>query len=65
MSKFVGKFRKNKDYRDDYAFSRDFLNNKKVRNENSEVRKQLSQKDYSYDDSYDCEYIDIDDEEFQ
>lgn len=36
MSKFVGKFRKNKNYNDDYNYD-----NKRHRNEHSESKKQL------------------------
>ncbi len=46
MSKFVGKFRKHKDYRDDYDYAKDYLNVKKVRSEHTEVRKQLREKDW-------------------
>lgn len=35
MSKFVGKFRKNKDYNDDY----NFMHKRKHRDEHSEVKK--------------------------
>ena len=38
MSKFVGKFRKNKNYNDDYNYD-----NKNHRNEHSESKKQLEQ----------------------
>lgn len=44
MSKFVGKFRKNKDYNDDYDYS---SSSKKSRNDRSEVKKL---KNYNYDD---------------
>jgi hypothetical protein len=46
VTKFVGKFRKNKDYKDDYNYAKDFLNVKKRRNEHSEVKKQLREKDW-------------------
>ncbi len=42
MSKFLGKFRKNKDYNDDY----DFSNKRKNRNEHSEIKKI---KNHNYD----------------
>lgn len=48
MSKFVGKFRKNKNYNDDYNF--DY---KRHRNEHSEIKKLISQsldEDYGEDD---------------
>lgn len=38
MSKFVGKFRKNKDYNDDYNFTQS-----KHRNEHAEIKKILTQ----------------------
>lgn len=41
MTKFVGKFRKNKDYNDDYNYAKTFLHNKKRRSEHPEVKKQL------------------------
>jgi len=41
VSKFVGKFRKNKDYNDDYNYARKFLHSKKRRTEHPEVKKQL------------------------
>ena len=43
MSKFVGKFRKNKDYNDDYDFE---AKKKRNRNEHSEIKKL---KNYNYD----------------
>ena len=58
MSKFVGKFRKNQDYNDDYKT----MNQKsKQRNEHGEVKKVLSrdmQEGYQYDelDEYDLNY---------
>ena len=56
MSKFVGKFRKNKDYKDDYVYAKSFLQTKKRRNEQAEV-KRIKSKEYdeilnSYEDSY-------------
>lgn len=42
MSKFVGKFRKNKDYNDDY----DFSYKKRNRNEHAEIKKL---KNHNYD----------------
>ena len=41
MTKFVGKFRKNQDYNDDYIYAKNFLHNKKRKNEHSEVKKQM------------------------
>jgi hypothetical protein len=58
VSKFVGKFRKNQDYNDDYKT----MNQKsKQRNEHGEVKKVLSrdmQEGYQYDelDEYDLNY---------
>lgn len=56
MSKFVGKFRKNKDYKDDYVYAKSFLQTKKRRNEQAEV-KRIKNKEYddlldSYEDNY-------------
>ena len=41
MTKFVGKFRKNQDYNDDYIYAKKFLHNKKRKSEHSEVKKQM------------------------
>ena len=49
MTKFVGKFRKNKDYSDDYDFTRNNPHSKKRRDEQPEVKKL---KNYEYVDSY-------------
>lgn len=38
MSKFVGKFRKNKEYNDDYSYTKS-----KHRNEHAEIKKLLAQ----------------------
>lgn len=38
MTKFVGKFRKNKEYNDDYAFT-----HSRHRNEHAEIKKLLTQ----------------------
>jgi hypothetical protein len=43
VSKFVGKFRKNQDYNEDYDYARNFLHSKKRRNEHSEVKKKLKE----------------------
>lgn len=47
MSKFVGKFRKNKDYNDDYIYQP----KKRSRNEHAEIRKlkNLQYEDLIYD----------------
>ena len=50
VTKFVGKFRKNKDYSDDYDYARNFLHNKKRRGEHAEVKKL---KNHEYEDSVD------------
>lgn len=45
MSKFVGKFRKNRDYNDDYEYSRS-ANKKRVKHkvkEHAEVKKKMRQ----------------------
>ena len=39
MSKFLGKFRSEAEYSDDYEFAKQFLKNKKQRNSHIEVRK--------------------------
>ena len=36
--KFVGKFRKNKDYKDDYSYAKEFLNVRKSRIEHPEIK---------------------------
>jgi len=41
VTKFVGKFRKNKDYNDDYNYAKTFLHNKKRKGEHPEIKKQL------------------------
>jgi len=46
VSKFVGKFRKHKDYKDDHNYAKDFLNVKKRRNELPEVKKKLMEWDH-------------------
>ena len=50
MSKFVGKFRKNKNYNDDYNYD-----NKRHRNEHSESKKQLEKiwDDWNVEEEYD------------
>lgn len=40
MSKFLGKFRKEKDYKDDYANSKNLSSERNRKNLQSEVRKQ-------------------------
>lgn len=43
MTKFVGKFRKNQDYNDDYIHAKKYLHTKKRRGEHPEIKKQLQQ----------------------
>jgi hypothetical protein len=43
VTKFVGKFRKNQDYNEDYDYARNFLHSKRKRNEHSEVKKKLKE----------------------
>jgi hypothetical protein len=50
VTKFVGKFRKNQDYNEDYDYAKNFLHNKHRRSEHPEVKKL---KNYEYEDSYD------------
>lgn len=49
MTKFVGKFRKNKDYSDDYNYAKNFLHSKRRRNEHGEIKKL---KNHEYEDAY-------------
>lgn len=53
MTKFVGKFRKNQDYSDDYDYARNILHNKKRRGEHAEVKKL---KNHEYEDSVELLY---------
>lgn len=48
MTKFIGKFRKNKDYSDDYDYAKNFLHSKKRRDKHAEVKKL---KNHEYEDS--------------
>ena len=41
MTKFLGKFRKNQDYNDDYTYAKNFLHSKKRTTEHSEVKKYI------------------------
>lgn len=54
MSKFVGKFRKNKDYNDDYNYARSFLHSKKRRGEHPEIKKQMK---YHQDEEYEEVFV--------
>lgn len=49
MTKFVGKFRKNKDYSDDYDYIKNNMHSKKRRDEQAEVKKL---KNYEYEDAH-------------
>lgn len=49
MTKFVGKFRKNKDYSDDYVYAKNFLHSKRRRGEHAEVKKL---KNHEYEDAH-------------
>lgn len=57
MSKFVGKFRQDRDYYDDYNSTKSFIKNKKRKTESAEMRKsrirQSQEEDYGYDDYVD------------
>jgi hypothetical protein len=57
VTKFVGKFRKHKDYKDDYTYARDFLQNKKRRSETPEVKKKMMEWDHD-NHEHDGEYDD-------
>ena len=53
MSKFVGKFRKQKDYMDDYEIAKNVFHKKK-KNENGEIKKLIrmcQDEDYHYDEN--------------
>jgi SOS response regulatory protein OraA/RecX len=62
VSKFVCKFRKHKDYKDDHDYAKDFLNSKSRRSELPEVKKKLMELAYKNadddDDDYNDEYPD-------
>jgi hypothetical protein len=45
VTKFVGKFRKNQDYNEDYDYAKNFLHSKKRRNEHPEMKKKLKDMD--------------------
>ena len=55
MTKFVGKFRKNQDYKDDYSYAKNFLSSVKRKSEHPEIKKQL--KNWEYEDAYSEEEI--------
>jgi hypothetical protein len=49
VTKFVGKFRKNQDYNEDYEYAKNVLHNKKRNNEHSEVKKLKVQERKKFD----------------
>jgi hypothetical protein len=57
VSKFVGKFRKNKEYNDDYNYTP-----KRSKNEHAEIKKILAQAEEENDSEQDFEYDDFTDE---
>jgi len=57
VSKFVGKFRKEKFYSDDYSNSKNSSKEKKNRNSQSDVRKQKM--NWEQENFYDDEYEEI------
>lgn len=56
MSKFVGKFRQERDYSDDWNSTKNFNSKKKRKGENSEIRRMKMQQ--QYEDSYGYEDVD-------
>ena len=49
VTKFVGKFRKNQDYNEDYEYAKNVLHHKKRNNEHSEVKKLKVQERKKFD----------------
>jgi hypothetical protein len=49
VTKFVGKFRKNQDYNEDYEYTKNVLHNKKRNNEHPEVKKLKVQERKNFD----------------
>ena len=49
MTKFVGKFRKNQDYNEDYDYAKNFLHSRKRKDEHGEIKKL---KNHEYEDEY-------------
>lgn len=49
MTKFVGKFRKNQDYNDDYTYAKNFLHSKKRKTEHSEVKKYMKNSEQQWE----------------
>ena len=58
MTKFVGKFRKNQDYNEDYDYAKNFLHSKRRRSEHPEIKKL---KNHEYED--DLKEIDVSQDE--
>ncbi len=58
MSKFVGKFRREKDYSDDFKSSRNLYNERKRKSENAEQKKVKLRRyqEEEYDDDYEYRY---------
>lgn len=57
MSKFVGKFRRDEDYSDDYKSSRNIYNERKRKKESAEQKKlKRRYRDDDYEDEYDNRY---------
>lgn len=55
MTKFIGKFRKNQDYNEDYDYAKNFLHSKRRRGEHGEIKKL---KNHEYEDAYEYEMDD-------
>lgn len=56
MTKFVGKFRKNQDYNEDYDYAKNFLHSKRRRGEHAEIKKL---KNHEYEDVYETQEKDV------
>jgi hypothetical protein len=57
VTKFIGKFRKNQDYNEDYDYAKNFLHSKRRRGEHGEIKKL---KNHEYEDAYEYEMDDED-----
>ena len=55
MTKFIGKFRKNQDYNEDYDYAKNFLHSKRRRGEHGEIKKL---KNHEYEDVYEYQMDD-------
>jgi hypothetical protein len=55
VTKFIGKFRKNQDYNEDYDYAKNFLHSKRRRGEHGEIKKL---KNHEYEDTYKYEMDD-------